>query len=211
MSKFITVEGGDGVGKTSAILTIAEVLNEAGHMTTVTREPGGTVNAEAIRKIFKAPKLTWGGKSEYLLIQAGRIDHIERHIKPSLLAGIYVIVDRYIDSTTAHQGARAEVDIGWITSMDTTLSQDIIVPDLTIIIDCPVSVSNERLVERGGEECRMDNETMEYKELVRDRFLAICMERRESKRNIVLVNGDTTKDEVAASVRRIVENFINNN
>src|SRR5579871_4676368 len=104
--RFITLEGGEGVGKSTQIARLATRVKAAGHEVVVTREPGGSPGAEAIRELLvHGPVDRWSALSETLLMYAARRDHIERRIAPALAAGAWVVCDRFLDSTRAYQGA----------------------------------------------------------------------------------------------------------
>ncbi|MCL2335401.1 MAG: dTMP kinase, partial [Endomicrobia bacterium] len=117
-SLFITIEGGEGSGKTTQSLLIKEYLENKGFKTLLTREPGGTALAEAIRKILLEPESNLVPLSELLLYEAARAQHIEEIILPALKAGKAVICDRFTDATVAYQGFGRKIDVALINKLN---------------------------------------------------------------------------------------------
>lgn len=142
--KFITVEGGEGVGKSTNITLIAELLTRAGHAPVRTREPGGTALAEQIRQLLLAhgdePMSAW---TELLLIFAARAQHLAQVIEPALAAGQWVLCDRFTDATYAYQGGGRGLNREHIAALE-QLVQGALRPDLTLLLDAPVEVGRER-------------------------------------------------------------------
>ncbi|HBU60981.1 MAG TPA: dTMP kinase, partial [Oceanicaulis sp.] len=117
--RFITLEGGEGAGKTTLAKALSESLESQGVRTLITREPGGTPNAEALRNLLvEGDTERWSALSETLLLYAARVDHVERLIRPSLDQGIWVICDRFSDSTRAYQGAAGGMSTAQIDEID---------------------------------------------------------------------------------------------
>ena len=120
--RFITFEGGEGVGKTTQIRRLAQALNAAGIETVVTREPGGSPGAEALREVLLSGSAkAYGPFAETILFSAARIDHLDVTIRPALAAGKWVLCDRFLDSTRAYQGVLGEVDSTLIRSIERCL------------------------------------------------------------------------------------------
>ncbi|MET0379750.1 MAG: dTMP kinase [Spongiibacteraceae bacterium] len=142
--KFITVEGGEGVGKSTNIVLIADLLTRAGHPPVRTREPGGTALAEQIRQLLLAhgdePMSAW---TELLLIFAARAQHLAQVIEPALAAGQWVLCDRFTDATYAYQGGGRGLNRDHIAALE-QLVQGALRPDLTVLLDAPVEVGRER-------------------------------------------------------------------
>ena len=133
--KFITFEGGDGAGKSTQVKMLAERLAESGRETLVTREPGGSLKAEAIRDFLLSGKSQpYGSLGEALLFYAARDDHLDKSIRPSLDKGKWVICDRFSDSTRAYQGVAGGVSLTVLETLERIVVADTR-PDLTIILD----------------------------------------------------------------------------
>ena len=152
--RFITFEGGEGSGKSTQIKTLAERLNGAEQRTIVTREPGGSPGAEIIRHLLLSGmgKLL-GPEAETLLFAAARDDHVHAVIEPALDQGIWVLCDRFSDSTRAYQGRLGKVDPGVLNAMQRVTIGDL-KPDLTIILDVPVDVGMQRAPPHGAAPAR---------------------------------------------------------
>lgn len=150
--KFIAFEGGEGAGKTTQATLLAEALRARGLDVEVTREPGGTPGAEAIRTLLLQPpegqnSNGWGAKAEALLFAAARADHVERLIRPSLENGKWVVCDRFVDSSRAYQGGAGGLGDEAILSLH-EFGSDGLRPDLTIMIEVGPSELSTRLAER---------------------------------------------------------------
>ncbi len=172
--KFITLEGGEGAGKSSQIKKLGDVLGAQGHNVLLTREPGGATGAEAIRKLLvEGPGGHWDGITEALLHTAARRDHCVNAIWPALEAGKIVISDRFFDSTTAYQGAAYGVARAQLETL-TRFGIGDFKPDLTLILDLPVDKGLERASTRGGKETRYESMGTDFHEKVRQGFLAIA-------------------------------------
>ncbi len=171
---FITVEGGEGGGKSSQVRKLAEVLEQKGHNVLLTREPGGSTGAEAIRKLLvEGPTGHWDGITEALLHTAARRDHCVNAIWPALEAGKIVISDRFFDSTIAYQGAAYGVEREKLEAL-TRLGIGDFKPTLTLILDLPVVAGLERAAARGGKETRYESMGENFHGKVRNGFLAIA-------------------------------------
>lgn len=199
---FISFEGGDGAGKSSQIRRLADHLRHAGWTVLVTREPGGTEGAEAIRKLLvEGGADRWNPMSEALMMYAARADHLNRVIRPALARGEAVISDRFADSTMAYQGIAGALGAAPIRKLhELVIGGDD--PDLTIILDVPVETGLARAGGRGSSESRFESKGAAYQETVRQAFLAIARENRERCRVV-----DATADEVSVfrSVAAIVD------
>jgi dTMP kinase len=132
--KFITLEGGEGVGKSTQVEALADALRERGIDVMVTREPGGSEGAEKIRELLLAgPEERWGARSEVLLFAAARADHVQKTIAPALQAGRWVLSDRFIDSSLAYQGGAGELGIEAVRAIN-AFGIDKCFPDRTLIL-----------------------------------------------------------------------------
>lgn len=144
--RFITLEGGEGAGKSTQARLLAERLRDAGHEVVLTREPGGAPGAEIIRGLLLSGEVAWSLPAETLLHFAARAEHVEQTIRPALARGAWVVCDRFYDSTMVYQGYGQGGDRAAIATLARLLG---IVPDLTLVLDVPVAVSVERMRARG--------------------------------------------------------------
>lgn len=167
---FITVEGGEGVGKSTNIATLESWLQRRGIDYRLTREPGGTHLAEKIRQLLLQPdEETLGDTAELLLVFAARAQHLEQLIEPELAAGRWVICDRFTDATYAYQGAGRGMDSGRISELE-NLVQGSRRPDYTLLLDAPVEIGMARASAR-GELDRFEREQLEFFHRVRECYL----------------------------------------
>lgn len=168
---FITVEGGEGVGKSTNIAFIQEALAAKGIKSIVTREPGGTPLAEEIREVLiKNREETVVSETELLLMFAARAQHLHQKILPSLEAGVWVISDRFTDATYAYQSGGRGVPEEKVALLETFVQGDIR-PDLTLLLDAPIEVGMARAKNRGALD-RFEEEKAEFFNKVRDNYLA---------------------------------------
>ena len=174
--KFITLEGGEGAGKTTQAKLLVDALDAAGIETVLTREPGGTFGAEAIRKlVLDGTKDRWSGMTELLLMYAARVDHVEKLIRPALDRGAWVISDRFADSSLAYQGYARGIDLSRIKGVHNAV-MDGFEPDLTILFDIDPVIAMKRVETRGEEISRFDAESMEFHHTLRDAVLDIAQQ-----------------------------------
>lgn len=175
--RFITLEGGEGVGKSTNLDWVCEWLNERGIEVVRTREPGGTPRAEAIRTLLldPAPQEPLDDDAELLLVFAARAQHLARVIRPALARGVWVVCDRFTDATFAYQGGGRGLDRQRIATLE-TLVQRGLTPDLTLLLDMPVDAAQERVDHRlgqeGGQRDRFERERLAFFQAVRDAYLA---------------------------------------
>ena len=179
-AKFITFEGGEGVGKSTQVKRLLVRLNRMDIEAVRTREPGGTPKAEAVRAfILQGRSESWGPGAEAVLFAAARYDHVSTLIAPSLNSGKWVISDRFHDSTRAYQGLTGGVDDKLIRGLE-TLALDGHTPDLTFILDMDPAVAfarvNNRELEKALAETgdRFEKEDLEWHQRLRAAFLAIA-------------------------------------
>lgn len=148
--RFISLEGGEGAGKSTQAQRLAQSLAARGIETLVTREPGGTEGAEAIRGLLMQGSVArWSAHAETLLFAAARADLVEKRIRPALAAGHWVICDRYIDSTRAYQGVAGGIDDAAILAIHAFGSRALL-PDRTLILDVPLAEGRARSEARDG-------------------------------------------------------------
>jgi dTMP kinase len=163
---FITLEGGEGVGKSTNLAFAAERIRAAGRELVVTREPGGTALAEQIRELLlQRSGEPVAGLTELLLVFAARAQHLQQVILPALAAGRWVLCDRFTDATYAYQGGGRGLDQAVIAQLE-ALVQGGLRPDLTLLLDAPLAVTRERLAAR-GEPDRFELEQQAFFERVR--------------------------------------------
>jgi len=167
---FITVEGGEGVGKSTNLAFIAEQIRASGRELITTREPGGTAIAESIRRLFlEHNDEAMAEMTELLLVFAARAQHIERVIKPALTAGKWVLCDRFTDATYAYQGGGRGLDKTTIAALENLVQRELR-PDITFLLDAPVEVGAARVAERGASD-RLESEQQIFFQRVRDCYL----------------------------------------
>jgi dTMP kinase len=200
--RFITLEGGEGTGKSTQAARLARRLTAAGREVVATREPGGSPGAEAIRTLLVegAPD-RWSATTETLLVYAARRDHVERVIQPALARGAWVVCDRFLDSTRAYQGAGGGAPAGLIAALE----EDVVgpcMPDVTLILDLPVELGLRRAADRSGRERRFEAKGRAFHEALRQAFLDIAA--REPGR-CVLIAADAAVGAVEAAVWRAVD------
>jgi dTMP kinase len=146
---FLSLEGGEGAGKSTQAKRLAAALEARGIHVVLTREPGGTEGAEAIRGLLMQGAVTrWSAHTETLLFAAARADHVEKLIRPAVEAGSWVVCDRYVDSTRAYQGAQ-DIDDAAILALHGFGSRGLL-PDRTLVLDLPDGSGHARSLERDG-------------------------------------------------------------
>ncbi|MCR5872205.1 MULTISPECIES: dTMP kinase [unclassified Sphingomonas] len=147
--RFLSLEGGEGAGKSTQAKRLAAALEARGVHVVLTREPGGTEGAEAIRGLLMQGAVTrWSAHTETLLFAAARADHVEKLIRPAVEAGSWVVCDRYVDSTRAYQGAQ-DIDDSAILALHGFGSKGLL-PDRTLVLDLPDGAGHARSLERDG-------------------------------------------------------------
>lgn len=196
-SRFITIEGGEGAGKSTQIGRLSARLAAAGIDVLTTREPGGAPGADAIRRLLVegAPE-RWDAETEALLHFAARRDHLVRTVWPALDAGRWVVCDRFADSTMAYQGYGHRLGRDFVAALYRLVVGDF-APDLTLILDVPVMTGLARAEVRGGDETRYEAMDEGFHERLREGFLDIAA--REPERCVVIDAGRDA-DAVAADV-----------
>jgi dTMP kinase len=199
-ARFITLEGGEGVGKSTQTLRLAERLRQSGIDAIETREPGGSPGAEMLRDLLLSGKIKdLGPKAEAILFAAARIDHIDRKIAPALAAGIWVVSDRFADSTRAYQGTLGGLDQGFLRALERVALGDIR-PDLTLILDLPAEIGLARAAARRGAGIasdRFEGEAMAFHEALRKAYLEIAA---AEPQRCVIVDATRGEDEVGQAI-----------
>jgi dTMP kinase len=202
--RFLTVEGIEGVGKSTQVARLSRALSERGIAHVVTREPGGTPLAEKIRDIvLHSRDEAVPPMAELLLMFAARAVHLSNHVEPNLRAGRWVVCDRFIDATYAYQGG------GRHLSVDNIRQLEVMVlgarrPDLTVLLDTPVPQALQRAQQRnaGAAADRFESERTEFFERVRAAYLARAA---AEPRRIETVDAARSVDEVAARILKLLE------
>lgn len=168
--RFITIEGGEGAGKSTMMGRVADWLENAGHQVIRTREPGGTELAEKLREILlDRNNISLSGRAELLLMFAARAQHLEELIRPALARGDWVLCDRFTDATWAYQGGGRELPRDEIESLEMLVHGDI-QPDLTLLLDLPVELGLKRAARRSQAD-RFEQESTLFFERVRAAYL----------------------------------------
>lgn len=203
--KFITVEGIEGVGKTSNIAFIVERLGAAGHDVLATREPGGTPLAESIRDVLLEPgDEELPDAAELLLMFAARAVHIENRIRPAVEAGRWVVCDRYTDATLAYQGAGRGMSYRRIRTLANWVHADLW-PDMTILLDAPVPVALERARNDKPHRDRFEREDDMFFERIRAAYLELAAAEPARFRVVdASADVDGVREQIALALDRFV-------
>ncbi|ATU91698.1 dTMP kinase [Phyllobacterium zundukense] len=201
---FITFEGGEGAGKSTQIARLAEYLRGQGDDVLVTREPGGSPGAEAVRHvILSGAAEPFGPAMEALLFAAARNDHVEQVMRKALKSGRMVLCDRYIDSSRVYQGVTGELDPALMRAIERAAINGLM-PDLTIILDLPAEIGLQRANARrgAGTADRFEKETIELHHKRRDAYLAIAAEEPERCK---VIAADRPAGEIAREIAALVD------
>lgn len=195
--KFITFEGGEGAGKSTQIALLAEALRGRGLDPVVTREPGGTPGAEALRGLLLSPEFAWGARAEALLFAAARADHVANLIEPALAAGQWVLCDRFLDSSRAYQGGAGGLDDSDITALHRVGSGGLL-PDRTVLLELDPAKAAHRASQRDGDGAdRIGAKDAAYHAQVRKRFATLAEGEPE---RFVRIDGEGSAEEVHARI-----------
>lgn len=196
---FVTIEGGEGGGKSTQARALVARLQAAGLRVEATREPGGSPAAEDIRAALLAGAFEHlGSKIEALLFAAARIDHLDVRIKPAIAAGAWIVCDRFHDSTRAYQGAHGGADMRFLRRLERVALAGTR-PDLTLILDLPAEVGLGRAERRRGTDAvdRFEKQSLTFHQNLRDAFLAIAAEDPE---RCVIVDASQSKEDVEQAI-----------
>ena len=190
---FITIEGGEGTGKSTLIRGLAEALKMRGIDVVLTREPGGTEGAEQIRDLLVRGDVNrWSATTELLLLNAARRDHVERVIQPALNRGATVLCDRYVDSTLVYQGISG-VSFDLIFEIHDKVIR--LWPSRTLILDAPPEIGLRRAAERGGDD-RFETMSLSFHRDVQKGFHDVV---KAAPNRCRLIDGTQSKDTVLAT------------
>ena len=199
--KFITLEGIEGVGKTTYLAFIADRLQQQGHTVILTREPGGTRVGEAIREILLHGKdMQIDSMAELLLMFAARAQHLQEVVRPTLAKGQYVLCDRFTDATYAYQGGGRGLSMADIGVLETLVQQQL-QPNVTLLFDASVQTGLSRAKKR-GEPDRFEAETVSFFERVRQTYLDRA---REQPQRFRIIDAEQTLVAVEQQIAAILE------
>lgn len=203
VGKFITIEGGEGVGKSSQLDALREWLSAAREVV-FTREPGGTPRAERIRELLlERTDESMPAVCELLLMFAARATHIENVIRPALARGAWVVCDRFTDATYAYQGGGRGMDLQQIALLEQLVQKELR-PDLTLLLDAPLDIASARAHARNtaaGATDRFEIEQREFFERVRNAYLERA---RQQAARIVVIDATADQATVAAAIRSAI-------
>ena len=203
--KFITLEGSEGVGKTTNINVVCRLLEANSVPFIKTREPGGTPLAEALREAMLAVREEEvSAMTELLIVFTTRTQHLDRVIRPALAAGQWVVCDRFTDASYAYQGYGRGLDLARITALEGWV-QNGLQPDLTLLLDLAPEVAEQRMQERTKD--RMESEKLEFYQRVRSGYLRLAAQDArfrviEAKNTI-----DTVANEIDAHVSALIRDW----
>jgi dTMP kinase len=199
--RFITLEGGEGAGKSTQLCRLKSWLEEQGRRVVATREPGGSPGAEMVRKLLvEGPAERWDGTTEALLHFAARRDHLRATVRPALARGDWVVSDRFADSTRAYQGYGHGIDLAMLDRLYEAAVGDFR-PDLTLVFDLPVEQGLARAATRRGGETRYESLPRDFHQRVRQGFLAIAA---AEPQRCVVIDAARDAEAIATEVARIV-------
>ena len=198
--RLITLEGGEGAGKSTQARVLADALCEIGLPVLRTREPGGAPGAEFLREMLLSGQIDWSAGAETMLHVAARMEHVAKTIRPAIDAGTWVICDRFHDSTMAYQGYGQGFDRDMIEALGTMIG---IVPNLTIVLDVPREVALARLRQRGAGDDRYERLNDAFHHRVNEGFRAIATSERcvlvDAARDVAVVHA-----EIMTAVRKLI-------
>ena len=198
--RFITIEGGEGAGKSTMMSRVANWLESTGHRVVRTREPGGTELAEKLREmLLDRNNISLSGRAELLLMFAARAQHLDELIRPALARGDWVLCDRFTDATWAYQGGGRGLPRDEIASLETLVHGDL-QPDLTLLLDLPVELGMQRAARRSQAD-RFEQESTLFFKQVRDAYL----ERAEAApERFAVIDASRNMDEVWSQIDSVL-------
>lgn len=202
--RFITLEGGEGVGKTSNMVYIHSLLKNKNISVLRTREPGGTELAENIRQLLlDKGQESIAEQTELLMMFAARAQHIKHVIKPALEQGIWVVCDRFTDATYAYQGGGRNMALSVIQWLENFVQGDLR-PDLTLLLDAPVQLGMQRATHRGKLD-RFESEKIIFFEKVRQAYLTIA---EQQPQRVKVIDAKQSLENVQSQISNILSSFI---
>ncbi len=201
--KFITIDGIEGVGKSTQITFIYDYLKSKNIKVCKTREPGGSFVGDKIRNLLLTKKLAISADTELMLMFASRCEHIIKTIKPALARGEWVLSDRFSDASFAYQGYGRGIDIVRIKQLSNWVAQGF-EPDLSFFLDLPVDIAMSRINNRGNKD-RFESEGVDFFARIRKGFLEIA---KANPNRVVLINANDSIDIVSANIKTVLDNFL---
>ncbi len=201
--RFITLEGGEGTGKSTNLAYVAALVQAAGHEVAVTREPGGTPLGERIREVLLAPEIEVVPLAELLLMFAARAAHIEAVIRPALASGRWVVSDRFTDSSYAYQSWGRGLPAAAVAQLEELVQQELR-PDLTLLLEVPAEVALARQQARGGAD-RFEREERRFFERVRQGYREIA---RCAPDRVRLIDAGGPVEDVQVEIARHVHELL---
>ena len=199
--KFITLEGGEGTGKSTQVERMVENLKARGIPVIASREPGGSPGAELIRDLLvKGDVARWDAVTETLLMNAARRDHLKTLIIPALQAGTWVVCDRFADSTVAYQGYGNGVPIQYLNTIFDMVGGGL-QPDLTFVFDLDPRIGIERAHSRGGKEDRYERMPLEFHDRVREGFRRVA---QTDLQRYILIDAALDRDTITQQIDQYI-------
>ena len=204
---FITLEGGEGTGKSTLAKSLVTLLEEQGSHVVLTREPGGCPAAETIRQLSLDPIHNWDPKTQLFLMSAARTEHVKHVIKPALEAGKIVVCDRFTDSTVVYQSYVGGLPRDEIIATN-MIATDGLTPDYTFLLDLSVKEALARVQDRGGEKTWFDKQSVDFHERVRAGFLDVA---QSNQQRIHVLAAATTPELLLQHVVLVIKERIKEN
>lgn len=205
--KFVTIEGIEGVGKSTQMSRLVSAIETAGYEVVTTREPGGTPTAELIRNVVLGhAEEPISDIAELLLMFASRSILVENVIRPALEAGKWVVSDRFVDASRAYQGGGRGIPMDRVDDLADWVLKDLS-PDLTVLLDAPVDVAMARTDRRGGHD-RLDIEKADFYSRVRQCYLDLA---GGDPKRFAVVDASGTLEEVSAAIDEVAHSLLGNN
>jgi dTMP kinase len=200
--KFITLEGGEGAGKSTQVRFLTDFLAATGHRVVTTREIGGAPGAEEIRTLWlDKGEGFWDPMTELMLTMAARRDHLAKTVWPALDAGAWVVSDRFVDSARAYQGIGLELGIAKVDAVYHMIADDFW-PDLTLFLDVPAELGLERMRARRGADDRYQQKNVAFHETLRMTYRQLAL---SEPRRIKIIDATPSPDQVAAALVAAVQ------
>ncbi len=197
--RFITFEGGEGAGKSTQARLLADWLAQSGQPVLLTREPGGAPGAELLRQLLLSGDPEFAPEAELLLHFAARAEHVARSIGPALAAGLWVVCDRFFDSTMAYQGYGQGADRATIAKLSAMLG---IRPDLTLMLDVSIATTLQRLRQRGAQADRYERLGAAFFQRVATGFSEIAQANHE---RCCMIKAEGKQEEISKDIRALVQ------
>ena len=194
--KFITLEGLEGVGKTTNRAFVESLLNDAGQVFVGTREPGGTPLGESLRDLVLHSGGQMQDETELLLMAASRVEHVSKVIEPALQRGDWVLCDRFLDASIAYQGAGRQLGVERVATLHSMMGVTL-EPDLTILLDMSVEAGLARMSARGAPD-RIEREKLDFFERARAAYLQRAAEAPD---RVVIVDASGSLEEVQSAIK----------